>query len=254
MRRLVIAIVIVALWALITVFGGLAQSGQGSLAALISQRVVLATPAAALFLWLCARGFGWRDLGLNAARPPRSVLLLWPIFVYIIAFTGFGFLTHDVALPALLFITINTFFVGVSEELAFRGVLWGAARKALPFWPGLLLVSALFGSVHILNSFITGEMAAAAVQAFNAFLSGLAYLALRVRTRSLVPMMVAHWLWDLSVFLTAGNATGSAPAAPAQLLAGAALVAPITLYGLWLLRKPEFRVTTDEAQPHASRA
>jgi membrane protease YdiL (CAAX protease family) len=250
MRRLGIAVVVVAIWALITVFGGLAQSGQGSLSELVSQRFVIATPAAALFLWLVSRWQGWHDLGLNAARPPGSVVLLWPIGLYIIAFTALAFLNHHPALPALAFVAINTFFVGVSEELAFRGVLWGAARKALPFWPGVILVSALFGSVHLLNTFITGEFVGAAVQAFNAFLSGLAYLALRIRTRSLVPMMAAHWLWDLSVFLSAGDATGSAPTAPAQQLFGAALVAPITLYGLWLLRKAEFRVTTDALPPH----
>jgi membrane protease YdiL (CAAX protease family) len=245
-RRLGLAIVVVAIWALITVFGGLAQSGQGSLSDLVSQRFVLATPAAALFLWIISRWQGWHDLGLNGARPPGSVVLLWPIGIYIIGFTGLAMLNHSFALPALAFVAINTFFVGMSEELAFRGVLWGAARKALPFWPGVLLVSALFGSVHLLNTFITGELAAAAVQAFNAFLSGLAYLALRIRTRSLVPMMVAHWLWDMSVFLSAGDTSGSAPAEPAKLLFGAALVAPITLYGLWLLRRSGFRVTTDE--------
>jgi membrane protease YdiL (CAAX protease family) len=233
-------------WAAITVWGGLAQSGQGSLGSLVSQRVVLATPIAALFLLAVARGFGWNDLGLNAARPPSSVRLLWPIGVYILFFFGIASLNHHFAFPALAFVIINTAFVGFSEELAFRGVLWGAARKAMAFWPGVLLVSALFGSVHLLNGFITGQFGEAAVQGLNAFISGFAYLALRIRTRSLWPMIIGHWLWDLAVFMNASDTTAAAKAAPANPLVGFALVAPIALYGLWILRKPEHRTLTDD--------
>jgi hypothetical protein len=248
MGRLGIALVVVLLWAGITVWGGLLQSGHGSLGTLISQRFVLATPAAALFLLIVARWFRWNDLGLNGPRPKSSVWLLWPIGLYIAVFVGVASVNHHPQFPALAFVAINTAFVGFSEELAFRGVLWGAARKAMAFWPGMLLVSALFGSVHLLNAFITGQFAEAGVQAFNAFLSGFGYLALRIRTRSLVPMMIGHWLWDLSVFLSASDAASPATpdAGPAKLLAGAVLVAPIALYGLWLLRKPEYRVHDDD--------
>jgi membrane protease YdiL (CAAX protease family) len=247
MRRLGIAILVVAVWAAITVWGGLLQSGHGSLGALVSQRFVLATPIAALFLLAIARWQRWHDIGLNGPRPPSSVWLLWPIGLYIAVFVGAASLNHSFAFPALAFVAINTAFVGLSEELAFRGVLWGAARKAMPFWPGILLVSALFGSVHLLNAFITGALVEAAIQALNAFLSGFGYLALRIRTRSLVPMMIGHWLWDLSVFLNASDATVSAAPGgdPIRLFVGAALVAPIALYGLWLLRKPEHRVISD---------
>jgi membrane protease YdiL (CAAX protease family) len=248
MRRLAIAVVAVVIWAIITVWGGLLQSGHGSLGALVSRQVTIATPVAALFLLLVARFAGWRDLGLNGPRPPGSAWLLWPIGVYVVAFAGLASLNHHPALPALAFIAINTAFVGFSEELAFRGVLWGAARKAMGFWPGVLLVSGLFGSVHVLNAFITGQMGEAGVQALNAFLSGICYLALRIRTRSLLPIMVGHWLWDLAVFLSASDSATAAaqPSGATRLLAGAVLVVPITLYGLWLLRRPEFRVMVDD--------
>ncbi len=247
-RRLVIAVVVVAIWAAITVWGGYFQSGRGSLATLVTERVVLATPIAAVFLLVVGRLFRWNDLGLNGPRPRSSVWLLWPLGVYVAAFLALAAFTHDPDAGVVAIVAINTAFVGFSEELAFRGVLWGAARKAMSFWPGVLLVSGLFGSVHVLNAVITGQLAEAGVQALNAFLSGFGYLALRIRTRSLVPIMVGHWLWDLGVFLSSSPAAGEAvPVASAtKLLAGAALVAPIALYGLWLLRKPQFRVSTDD--------
>lgn len=133
------------------------------------------------------------------------------------------------------------------EELAFRGVLLGAARKAMPFWAGILFVSAAFGSIHILNTFITGDLGGAAMQAMNAFLSGLAYLAIRIRTRSFVPIFIAHWLWDLVVFLNASSVhSGAASSATMNPLMGTALVAPITLYGLWIIRKRQYQFMTDD--------
>jgi membrane protease YdiL (CAAX protease family) len=201
-----------------------------------------------LFLLVVANRMGWNDLGLHGPRPRCSTWLLWPIGIYIIFFVAIASLNHRFVFPALAFVAINTAFVSFSDELAFRGVLWGPARKAMAFWPGMLPVSALFGSVHLLNGFITGQFAEAATQAFTAFLSGFGYLALRIRTRLLWPTMIGHWLWDLSVFLSASGTTAPAAAdgGSSELVYGAALVAPVALYGLWLLRRPEFRVRNDD--------
>ena len=246
MKRLVTAVAVVAGWAAITLIGGLAQSGQGSLASLVSKQVTWATPAAALFLLVSAKLFGWRDLGLNPPRPRSSLRLFWLIAIYILFLGAIAALTKDFTTRMLLIIAINTAFVGFSEELAFRGVLWGAARNAMSFWPGVIFVSAMFGGIHILNAAITGQVGEAAVQALNASLSGLAYLELRIRTRSLFPIMVAHWLWDLAVFLNASGSEASSSGPGASLLIGAALVAPIALYGLWLIRNRKFHFVTDE--------
>lgn len=246
-KRLAIAFVLVAIWAAITLLGGLAQAGQGSLEDLVSRQITWATPTAALFLLVSAWLLGWRDLGLNRPRPARSIGHFWLLAIYIVGLGLLAVLTKTISTQVLIFIAINTFFVGFSEELAFRGVLWGAARKALPFWAGILFVSAAFGSIHILNTFITGELGAATFQAFNAFLSGLAYLALRIRTRSILPIFIAHWLWDLAVFLNASNVqAGAGSGATMNPFVGTALVAPITLYGLWIIRKRQYQYVTDE--------
>lgn len=252
MKRLGIAFALVAVWALITVFGGLAQAGQGSLGELVSRQVALATPAAALFLLVSARLLGWRDLGLNAPRPAGSVVHFWLIGLYVAGIGTLAVLTKSIPTSVLIIILINTAFVGLSEELAFRGVLWGAARKALPFWAGVLLVSAAFGSVHLLNAFITGQVGEAMLQAFNAFLSGLGYLAVRIRTRSIIPILIAHWLWDLVIFMNAAGPKAAAESgAEMNPLMGAALVAPIALYGLWLIRKRQYQYMTDDPSDDA---
>jgi membrane protease YdiL (CAAX protease family) len=188
--------------------------------------------------------FGWRDLGFNAPRPPSSVKLFWLLGLYIGALGVIAALTKSIAPATLMIVGVNTAIVGFSEELAFRGVLWGAARRAMPFWAGVVFVSGFFGGVHVLNAMITGELGQAGIQALNAFLSGIAYLALRIRTRSLWPIMIAHWLWDMVIFINLSGA--AAPTSQSNSFAGILLVAPIGLYGLWLLRKPEFRDIDDD--------
>lgn len=246
-KQVSIALGLIAVWAAITVLGGLAQAGQGSLGDLVSREVMWATPAAALFMLISAKLLGWRDLGLNAPRPIAAIRHFWLLALYIFALGFLAVLTKEITSQVLFVIAINTAFVGFSEELAFRGVLWGAARKAMPFWVGVVFVSAIFGGIHILNAFITGHLGEAGIQAFNAFLSGLAYLALRIRTRSIVPIFIAHWLWDLVVFLNASSASETAASRDAMSpLIGIALVVPITLYGLWLIRKRNLQFVTDE--------
>lgn len=256
-RRLVIALALVAVWAAITLLGGLAQAGQGSLGDLVSRQISWATPTAALFLLVSAWLLGWRDLGLNGPRPARSISHLWLFAVYIVGLGTLAALSKDIPQQVLIVIAINTFFVGFSEELAFRGVLWGAARKVMPFWLGVMFVSAIFGSIHLLNTFITGELGAAAIQAFNAFLSGIALLALRIRMRSIVPVFIAHWLWDFVIFVNGYHASAAAPTGAAMNpLMGIALVGPLALYGLWIIRKREFHHLTDDlpedSQPRRS--
>lgn len=244
-KRLAIAIVAVAVWVAITMGAGLLQVGPGtSLDKLASQQLLWGPPAAAAFMLVVAWVMGWRDLGFNPVRPAASWRLLWLPMLLVCGFIGFAVLMgRPIAASVLLTVAINTMFVGFSEELAFRGVLWGSARKAMSFWAAFFLVTFLFGIVHVLNALMTGQFAGAGVQAFNAMLSGAAFLALRIRTHSLIPVMIVHWLWDLAVFAVGAGRTEPAPVADpmAQLTGGLMIVGPMALYGLYLIRNERVR-------------
>ena len=244
-RRLVIAVFAVAIWVAVTMGLALLQVGEGtSLDKLVSQQIVWGPPAAAAMMLLVMWATGWKDVGFNAVRPPSSWRLIWLPMLFVSGFLAAAILLHE-PIPAavILTVTFNTMMVGFSEELAFRGVLWGAARKAMPFWAAFFLVTFMFGIVHVLNALLTGQFAAAGVQAFNAMLSGSAFLALRIRTHSLYPVMIVHWLWDLSVFILLSGRAGPAPAAgPVEQLMGASIiVGPMALYGFYLIRNARVR-------------
>jgi hypothetical protein len=119
-------------------------------------------------------------------------------------------------------------------------VLLQALRATLPIWPAIWITSLLFGAVHALNVFVTGELAPALLQALTAMMSGLLFIAIRLRTGSLVPAIVVHGLWDFGLFATlaASSPTAQPGEASAAMnpLAPTLLVLPNFLYGLWLLR------------------
>lgn len=244
-RRLVLALVLTAIWAAITlVVPTLLLDGTTTLQELITKDLAWGVAGAAAFLVAAVKLAGWRDMGFRAPAPTGWWKLLWLPALYLCGLAAIGLATGKLTPAAVAMVAINTAVVGFSEELAFRGVLWGAARKALPFWTGFLLVSAAFGSVHVFNAILTGEIAAAGVQALNAFMSGAAYLAIRIRTRSIIPIMIVHALWDFTVFLVGSGGSGS-PAEPAQvqqqMIFGLMLTGPLFLYGLWLVRNEHVR-------------
>jgi len=102
-------------------------------------------------------------------------------------------------------------------------------------WPAVLASSAIFGVVHAANGLATGDFDAALWQAVAAGLQGVAYAAIRLRTRSVWPMVVVHGLWDFALVTSVLSATAQGET---SVLPYAALIAvlPLCLYGLYLLR------------------
>jgi hypothetical protein len=248
-RRLGVALAAFVIWTAITVIGGnITTGGEMSLLDAVTSGLG--------WTWLVAAGFilgvvmwqGWRDVGLDRGTDARGWRLTWLPMIYILG--GLAVATFLGLPPAtvLMLILLNTLLVGYSEELMFRGVLLQAFRHATSIWLAVLLTSAVFGAVHSLNVFVTGDLRVALIQSSAAFLSGLVFIALRLRTGSLWPPIIVHALWDFATFTlgAAGHAAahGSMPAEAAA-PAGATglaeflpvlLVLPNAIYGLWLMR------------------
>jgi membrane protease YdiL (CAAX protease family) len=240
-QRLAVSLATFLGWLLITLLGE--QIGSGAHQALsetVSHGLGWPFVAAAAFVLAVVAWQRWRDIGLRQRPSGRSLLLAWLPMVYIVG--GFA-LSIQLGLPpvtVVLWVLVNTFLVGLSEELMFRGVLLQALRHTVSIWPAVALTTLAFGAVHSLNVFITGDLRGAVIQSTAAALSGLFFIALRLRTGSLWPCILIHGLWDCAAFLVAmsspkGPAISTAPA-DAMSLAPILLVLPNALYGLWLMR------------------
>jgi membrane protease YdiL (CAAX protease family) len=112
----------------------------------------------------------------------------------------------------LAWILFNTFLVGLSEELMFRGVLLQRIRRTVSIWPAVWLTTLAFSAIHILNVFMTGDLRTAVIQAAAAALSGLLFIALRLRTGSLWTGIVVHGLWDFATFTISASRSVDAQA------------------------------------------
>jgi uncharacterized protein len=210
---------------------------------LVKHGIAPSLAAAALFLLVVVVLMRWgREVGL-AQGPQRGTLqVIWPwlLFLALFAFSALG-----AGLPpasVTLFIIINTALVGWSEEVMFRGIWLRGLFRSYGIWVAIIGSSLIFGAIHLLNVFLTGDFQGAVLQAAAAFLSGVFLAAVRLRSGSLWTGIVLHGLWDAGTFLVAA---GGATAGAATVAAGPTalgdygvviLSLPLFLLGLFFLR------------------
>ena len=234
------SLLVLVIWMIITMYGEVLQAGSDiSLTELVSQQIIYALLLAPLFLLAVIVFFRWENIGINFPKTVRSLLVLWFPVLYIVVMLGVSSIKGFPDAQIVVFILVNSLLVGVSEELMFRGVLFKAAVSRFSMWQAIWLVSIVFGGIHAFNSFITGEISAAFIQAFMATMSGIWFMAIRIRTDSLIPVMIVHGLWDFSIFtLTFGSTVDAADKSYTfiKLFAPILFILPLFLYGLFLLR------------------
>lgn len=240
-RRIVLSLIVFIVWVAVTLFGGRwLAGGTAELEDSVSHSTAWNILAAAVVIAASIIVFGWKDMRFNAPLP-GTVKTLWFPALYLLGFFGASVVIGLPPLATMMFVFINTLIVGFSEEGMFRGVLYRALRGSQGIWTAVLVSSVLFGSVHILNAFTTGHVLQSFVQAFNATLSGFVFVALLLRTGSIIVPMIYHALWDFGTF-TLGNASSAVSTSPAAEPSiythffPVLLILPNFLYALWLLK------------------
>lgn len=244
-KRFVISLVVVIIYLAIILGGAKLEVGDGTMSQseMVGRQISISLVLGFVFLSAVVAFLGWRrDAGVTPVRNTKSLLVLWLPVLFIVGFFAVALLLGLPPAQTFLFVGLNTLLVGISEELAFRGILFSGARSVLRPIGAITLTSILFGAVHVLNGVTTGNWGAAAVQATAAAMSGLLFIAILIRTGSIIPAMIVHWLWDFGIFVV-GNHGGhhAAPATPADpglisVLGPILFVLPNFLFGLWLLR------------------
>ena len=178
---------------------------------------------------LIQTGF-WREAGFN--RPiTRNLRLVWfPLFVGAFALSGGVFVADlDVLVSTFLVVLIAIF----AEELLFRGLLW---RVLAPVGPvGATILTSLLAGVLVLGRSATdGPWPEAVRLTALAVCGGFAYGALRWRTASLWPVILAHAAFAFAVDIAA---LGTVAYRVLMLLSTLGFV----FYGLFLLRNRKVR-------------
>lgn len=166
---------------------------------------------AAVVTWL-----GWWGEVMRYRVPVRRWVRFVPISMLVVAVLGVNYPNlAEQPVSLVLSLLAMTLFVGIGEELMFRGLGVQVFKRA-GFSEGKVALwsSVVFGLVHVSNAF--GEGAQAVLQAVIVSTSGyFFYLCLRVGGTLLLPMLV-HGLWDFGLL---SNMVGADPkSSPGMLL------------------------------------
>ncbi|KAB1069157.1 CPBP family intramembrane metalloprotease [Tamlana haliotis] len=199
-------LLVAVLWAFFTfiyakIFG---NPGQMPLADLISKsfsvNLLLAALTVTVYSYIRPANI---IVGLNKIKTKKNWILIYPIFIIVLSLFSSGLNGVYANFDSYKWALINCLFVGISEELMFRGVLLSSLTKKIGFIKAALIVIFLFGAIHVLNVFTTGELGQGIAQACMAMSSGILFLAVRVKTLSIIPAIILHALWDFAAFTMA---------------------------------------------------
>lgn len=95
-------------------------------------------------------------------------------------------------LGIVLFIIALGVLPALVEELLFRGFLYTALRRKLSIFPSLVISAFVFSAIHLdLGGFL------------QLFCLGFVFAFILEKTRSLVPSMIAHCMWNSCTFIMA---------------------------------------------------
>ncbi len=145
-------------------------------------------------------------------KKPRKIFLFTFVVMIVIEAIMIGILFFntdlagkDIALIALIFVT--TIFVGLSEELIYRGIVLPAFLENHSKFKAILISSILFSLLHAVN--VLGGVAPHGmfVQLLLTFLVGITFACIAIELGNLMPLIIYHALWDF--LLVAGNAAGA---------------------------------------------
>ncbi|KIC38839.1 hypothetical protein RA27_18275 [Ruegeria sp. ANG-R] len=144
------------------------------------------------------RKLNWRQMGWMLP----VILILGAVWVSLIVQASGAALTQGQWMT-LATLAVLTICVGYSEEILFRGMILHSFLETRGKLVAVLVSGVLFGLAHSSNAFAgLLPLGGALGQAATAMLFGLLFGLLMLRINCIVPLMIYHALWDLSLSST----------------------------------------------------
>ena len=95
-----------------------------------------------------------------------------------------------------IFLFISSLTPGIWEEIAFRGVILTLLLKKYSEKKAILIDGIIFGFAHVANIFAGQDIGAIIIQMIYATFWGFAFAYMYIKTESLIPCIIAHYLID----------------------------------------------------------
>ncbi|MEM8836816.1 MAG: CPBP family intramembrane glutamic endopeptidase [Pseudomonadota bacterium] len=180
----------------------------------------------------------WRATRIVTPLNPGGLKFLVPPLLLSFAIAGLALIVIasgeavTINHHTLLLLFVMTLFVGIFEELLFRGCVFHGLER----WRGpitaVFVSAALFGAMHYVN-WVNGQpLPDTNAQVIHAAGGGILYAAIMLRTGSIWPAILLHGFWDSAIFLFGFLDTKTAaPATPSDNAGGPSILAGLIKYG-----------------------
>lgn len=172
----------------------------------------------------------WEYYGLCSFNGNYRLFLYFIPLILISSVNLWNGLTMNYDITTSIFYVISMCFVGLLEELIFRGFLFkGMCRTDIK--SAILISSVTFGAGHIINLLLGAPILDTLLQIIYASAIGFTYTAIFYKGGSLIPCIVSHaCINSMSAFAVSFSAQGQILVAIIQTILGIS-------YGIWLLRR-----------------
>jgi len=87
-------------------------------------------------------------------------------------------------------------FVGISEELYFRGIIPALLEREFNRDWVIIISSLIFGIAHVTSAFVDPDPLIVIITILNALIFGFMAVCLRYKTKTIIPLMLIHFLFD----------------------------------------------------------
>jgi len=168
-------------------------------------------PAEMVMFIICSiiifRYFSWKEVGFIA---PVRKTWIWLLPVYLFLLVGWVLLFNGIDTATIShekwsnFLTVGfvTMFVGISEEMMFRGIVLHAFLGKMTPRKAVIVSAIAFSLLHSINVIAGLAIYMMLIQLVLTFIAGFYLAAVMLKTKSIIPLIIWHWFWD---FLTIGS-------------------------------------------------
>lgn len=153
---------------------------------------------------------GWADITGFAGRFDRgglpafyAVLILPAGLATLLMISLIGDSTIPSPLRLVMVILSLNAMVGLSEEILFRGIIFGALRQKHRLITAIIVSSLVFGLIHIVNLWAGQSGVMTSYQIINAMMLGGIFCAVVLHTNNLWPAILLHMVWNAYAMLAA---------------------------------------------------
>ena len=196
-------------------------------------------------VFLLTKKWNFKEIGFNriTKEGAKNVLYFLPLLLIFIPCSVQGFHVESIEyFFANLYLYL---FVGIAEELYFRGIIPYYLRKAFDIKWIVIISSLIFALGHSVTILTDGNIAMMILTVINALIFGFLTIEMYMLCKSIIPGMFIHFLFDFETKFIRMNGN---KLLIAEIIRGAVMTLIAIYFAIVLFRKTNKEMATAESK------